>query len=124
MGRESVRGRMGSDEGISFTEFSYQLLQAHDFAHLRAHHGCDLQLGGSDQWGNITAGVDHIRKTQDAARARPARCAGGGAAHARSQTAVGITIPLLTTAGGDKIGKSAGNAVWLAPHKTTHVRGR
>ncbi len=95
IGRESVRRRLESrEQGISYTEFSYQLLQAYDFAHLHAAEGCRLQGGGSDQWGNITAGVDLTRRL-----------------HAGD--VYGLTWPLLTTAEGEKFGKTAGNAVWL-----------
>ncbi|MCU0648912.1 MAG: tyrosine--tRNA ligase, partial [Gemmatimonadaceae bacterium] len=90
--KESVSARM--DDGISFTEFSYMLLQAYDFLELSRREGVTLQVGGSDQWGNITAGTELIRRTT------------GGAAH-------GVTLPLVTTASGEKFGKSAGNAVWL-----------
>ena len=93
--RESVRRRLDSrEQGISFTEFSYQLLQAYDFAHLYATEGCVLQGGGSDQWGNITAGTDLIGRLHDG-------------------RAYGLTWPLLTTSSGAKFGKSAGNAIWL-----------
>ena len=99
--RESVRRRLEEREhGISFTEFSYQLLQAYDFAHLYAAHGCRLQAGGSDQWGNITAGIDLVRK-------------------ARGAEVFGLTFPLVTTASGEKFGKSAGNAIWLSPERTS-----
>ncbi|KAH8119532.1 hypothetical protein DFH11DRAFT_1686368 [Phellopilus nigrolimitatus] len=95
--RDSVKIRMNSQQGISFTEFTYQLLQAYDFYHLYHTRGCTLQLGGSDQWGNILSGVDLIDRT---------RSRDGLAAQ-------GITTPLLTTASGAKFGKSEGNAVWL-----------
>ncbi|MEX2324831.1 MAG: tyrosine--tRNA ligase [Nitriliruptoraceae bacterium] len=99
--RESVKRRLESrEQGISYTEFSYQLLQAYDFLHLYREHACVLQGGGSDQWGNIVAGVDLIR-----------RVAGGDA--------FGLTWPLLTTSDGAKFGKSAGNAVWLDPELTS-----
>ncbi len=99
--RESVKRRLESrEQGISFTEFSYQLLQAYDFAHLYTTEGCVLQGGGSDQWGNITAGTDLIRRMHD------------GQAH-------GLVWPLLTTASGAKFGKSAGNAVWLDAGQTS-----
>ncbi|KAJ3045840.1 tyrosyl-tRNA synthetase [Rhizophlyctis rosea] len=105
LGRDSVKNRMDSPEGISFTEFTYQLLQAYDFWHLHEHHGCTVQLGGSDQWGNMVAGLDLIRRklahsgnSEDAKQADPA---------------IAITLPLVTTATGEKFGKSAGNAVWL-----------
>jgi tyrosyl-tRNA synthetase len=92
LARDVVRNRLES--GISFTEFSYQLLQANDFFQLHQRHGCQLQFGGSDQWGNITAGVDFVRRR------------GGGAVHA-------FTTPLVLKADGTKFGKSEGNAVWL-----------
>jgi tyrosyl-tRNA synthetase len=89
--------------GISYTEFSYQLLQAYDFYHLYKQHGCQLQIGGSDQWGNILAGINLIqRKTST------------------SCPVYGLTTPLLTTKSGEKFGKSAGNAIWLCPTKTTY----
>ena len=101
MAKESVRRRLEDREhGISYTEFSYMLLQAHDFLQLFERHGCRIQGGGNDQWGNITAGVDLVRK-------------------ARGGEVFGITFPLLTTASGEKFGKSAGNAVWLDPAKTS-----
>lgn len=100
-GKESVRRRLEDrDQGISYTEFSYMLLQAFDYYHLNKEHGCSLQIGGSDQWGNITAGIELIRKR------------GGSAAY-------GMTLPLLTTSAGEKFGKSAGNAVWLDPERTS-----
>jgi len=96
--KESVRSRM--DAGISYTEFSYMLLQAYDFLELHRRHGCELQVGGSDQWGNITAGIELIRRVQ------------GAEAH-------GLVAPMVTTATGAKFGKSAGNAVWLDPELTS-----
>lgn len=90
--KESVKNRM--ENGISYTETSYMLLQAYDFWHLFKNHHCTLQVGGADQWGNITSGVDYIRK--------------------REQIEVyGLTTPLITTSEGKKFGKSEGNAVWL-----------
>jgi len=95
LGRESVKRRLeGREQGITYTEFTYQLLQAYDFVHLRRAYGCVLQGGGSDQWGNITAGIDLARRLD------------GVQLH-------GLVWPLLTTADGAKFGKSAGNAVWL-----------
>ena len=94
LGKESVRRRMESESGLSYTEFSYQLLQAYDFRYLYEHHNCIAQAGGSDQWGNITAGTDYIRRTV------------GGDAY-------GMTTPLLTNAQGEKMGKTAEGAVWL-----------
>ena len=100
LARDSVVSRLNGG-GISYTEFSYQLLQAYDFAHLHSHHNCTVQIGGSDQLGNITAGIDLIRRTTTLAT-----------------PAYGLTLPLLTTGGGEKFGKSAGNAIWLDPRKT------
>ncbi len=101
--KESVRSRMSSEAGISFTEFSYMLLQANDFAHLHRVHGCLFQIGGSDQWGNITAGIDLIRRRF-------------------ATTAHGLTWPLLTRADGSKFGKSMGDNIWLAPERTSPYR--
>jgi tyrosyl-tRNA synthetase len=99
--KESVRARLeGREQGISYTEFSYMLLQAYDFLHLFDEHGCRLQLGGSDQWGNITEGIELIRRL-------------------RGQTAYGLTSPLLTLPGGGKMGKSVGGTVWLDAAKTS-----
>jgi len=99
LGKESVRARLAGDQGISFTEFSYMLLQANDFHELHDRHGCELQVGGSDQWGNITAGIDLIRRRS------------GAPAH-------GLTVPLVTRADGAKFGKTAEGAVWLDPART------
>src|ERR1035438_968739 len=99
--KESVRRRLEDrEQGISYTEFSYMLIQANDFLHLFEHYGCAIQAGGSDQWGNITAGIDLVRK-------------------ARGAEVYGMTLPLLTTSGGERFGKSAGNAIWLDPRRTT-----
>ena len=98
LSKDSVKLRMSSDEGMSFTEFSYQLLQGYDFLHLYNHHGVTLQIGGSDQWGNITAGTDLIRKVN-------------------GRQAYGITFPLLTRSDGQKFGKSEKGAIWLSPEK-------
>ena len=104
MQKESVRARMEDrDAGISYTEFSYMLLQAHDFCHLRKAFNCELQIGGSDQWGNITAGIDLIRKKLGA-------------------PAYGLTFPLLTKADGTKFGKTESGAVWLDPQRTSPYR--
>ena len=104
MQKESVRARMDDREaGISYTEFSYMLLQAFDFYHLRKEMNCELQVGGSDQWGNITAGIDLIRKKL-------------------SVGAFGLTFPLLTKADGMKFGKTESGAVWLDPKKTSPYR--
>jgi tyrosyl-tRNA synthetase len=101
--RESVRARMNSESGISFTEFSYGLLQAYDFAELHRRFGCELQIGGSDQWGNIVGGIDLIRKTSAAA-------------------AYGLTWPLLTRADGKKYGKTEDGAVWLSARRTSRYQ--
>ena len=98
--RESVKARLESESGISFTEFSYQLLQANDYLHLCRHHNVELQIGGSDQWGNLLAGVDLIRKTE------------GKHVHA-------FTWPLLLRSDGKKFGKSEEGAVWLAADRTS-----
>jgi tyrosyl-tRNA synthetase len=98
--KDSVKSRMGSEHGITFTEFSYMTMQAYDFLHLHDHHGCRLQGGGSDQWGNITAGIDLVRRV-------------------RQSSVYGLTFPLMTTTAGAKFGKSAGNAIWLDPARTT-----
>ena len=100
LGKESVKRRIESEDGISFTEFSYLLLQAYDFLMLFDRYGCTLQLGGSDQWGNITAGCDLIRKLR------------GVKAH-------GLVLPLVTTSAGVKFGKTEAGAVWLDPSKTS-----
>ncbi|HNS99587.1 MAG TPA: tyrosine--tRNA ligase [Polyangiaceae bacterium] len=101
MSRDSVRSRLTQrEQGISFTEFSYMLLQAHDFLHLFDNYGCTFQLGGSDQLGNILGGIDLIR-----------RC--------RKGQAFGLTSPLLTTADGKKLGKTEKGAVWLDARKTS-----
>jgi tyrosyl-tRNA synthetase len=96
--KESVQARLQG--GLSYTEFSYMLLQAYDFLHLFRERGCTLQVGGSDQWGNITAGVDLIRKVED------------GEAH-------GLVAPLVTTASGQKFGKSESGAIYLDPAMTS-----
>ncbi|MFN0178697.1 MAG: tyrosine--tRNA ligase [Gemmatimonadales bacterium] len=96
--KDSVKSRM--DSGISFTEFSYMLVQAYDYWHLYGREGCELQLGGSDQWGNITAGVELIGRRE-------------------SHQVHGAVVPLLATASGAKFGKSEGGNVWLDPAKTS-----
>ncbi|MET3575370.1 tyrosine--tRNA ligase [Bhargavaea ullalensis] len=100
LAKENVSSRL--ETGISFTEFSYMLIQGADFNHLYNHYGCRVQVGGSDQWGNITTGLEIIRKTHD-----------------EETKAFGITIPLITKADGTKFGKTAGGAVWLDPEKTS-----
>ncbi len=100
LAKDSVKSRMEGDGGISYTEFSYQLLQAHDFYHLRKTFNCELQIGGSDQWGNITAGTDLVRKKLGA-------------------HVWGWTFPLITKSDGTKFGKTASGAVWLDAQKTS-----
>jgi tyrosyl-tRNA synthetase len=102
--KESVRARMEDREtGISYTEFSYMLLQAYDFQHLCHEYNCELQIGGSDQWGNITAGIDLCRKKL-------------------AKQVFGLTLPLITNADGSKFGKTVAGAVWLDPKKTSVYR--
>lgn len=98
LSKESVKTRLNSEEGLSFTEFSYQLLQGYDFLHLYDHHGVTLQVGGSDQWGNIIAGVELMRKM-------------------RGKSVYGLTHPLLTRSDGKKFGKSEGGTIWLNPDR-------
>ncbi len=101
LGKDSVKSRLGSEAGLSYTEFSYMLLQAYDFVHLNEAHGCELQVGGSDQWGNITAGIDLARRM-------------------RGAQVFGITSPLLVDSEGKKIGKTAeGTKVWLSTERTS-----
>lgn len=100
LAKESVASRLES--GISFTEFTYTLIQAIDYNHLYNHYNCRVQIGGSDQWGNITSGLEVIRKTHD-----------------EEAKVYGITIPLVTKADGTKFGKTAGGAVWLDAKKTS-----
>ena len=97
---EAYRQRLEREGGLSFIEFNYQLLQAYDFLHLFRQHGCVLQLGGDDQWGNILAGVDLVRRVE-------------------RKTVHAVTFPLLTTASGEKMGKTAGGAVWLDTSRTS-----
>jgi tyrosyl-tRNA synthetase len=100
LAKESVKRRVESEDGISYTEFSYLLLQSYDFFVLHERFGCTLQMGGSDQWGNITAGLDLIRKLR------------GARAH-------GMVLPLVTSAAGTKFGKTEAGTVWLDPALTT-----
>jgi tyrosyl-tRNA synthetase len=100
LAKDTIATRLES--GISFTEFTYTILQAMDFLHLYEHHKCKLQIGGSDQWGNITSGLELIRKMQP-----------------EGSKAFGLTIPLVTKADGTKFGKSESGSVWLDPEKTT-----
>jgi tyrosyl-tRNA synthetase len=100
LAKDSVKRRLDSEDGISYTEFSYSLMQAYDFLTLFDRYGCAVQMGGSDQWGNIVAGIDLIRKLR------------GGRAY-------GLVMPLVTTASGVKFGKTEAGAVWLDPARTS-----
>ena len=97
---ESCKIRLDSEDGLSFIEFNYMVLQAYDFLELYRSQGCRLQMGGSDQWGNIVAGVELIRRMQQ-------------------QTAFGVTFPLITSSSGEKMGKTAKGAIWLDPERTS-----
>ncbi|MGE0863356.1 MAG: tyrosine--tRNA ligase [Vicinamibacterales bacterium] len=101
--KESVSRRLESEDGISYTEFSYLILQSYDFLHLFDREGCTMQMGGSDQWGNITAGTDLIRKV-------------------RGKKAHGLVWPLLKTSSGTKFGKTEAGTVWLDPERTSPFR--
>jgi tyrosyl-tRNA synthetase len=103
MAKESVKRRLNAEEGISFTEFSYQLLQAYDYVVLHDRFKCNLQMGGSDQWGNIVAGIDLVRKLR------------GARVH-------GLVVPLVTSAAGTKFGKTEAGAVWLDAQLTSPFR--
>jgi len=98
LAKDSVRARLNSEEGMSFTEFSYQLLQAYDFYYLQKNYEVSIQIGGSDQWGNITAGTDFVRRLN-------------------GSQVYGLTFPLLTRSDGQKFGKSEKGAIWLSPKK-------
>ncbi|XP_072915312.1 tyrosine--tRNA ligase, mitochondrial isoform X1 [Hemitrygon akajei] len=100
LSRHSVQSRLKSPEGMSLTEFTYQMFQAYDFYYLNQHHGCRIQLGGMDQLGNIMSGYEFISKVT-------------------GQDVYGIMVPLVTSASGDKLGKTAGNALWLNRNKTS-----
>jgi tyrosyl-tRNA synthetase len=100
LSKDAVSARLNSEHGISYTEFSYQILQGYDFLELFRRYGCTLQMGGSDQWGNLTSGTDLIRKAE------------GKSVHA-------LATPLITNSDGKKFGKSEGNAVWLDSELTS-----
>jgi tyrosyl-tRNA synthetase len=117
MAKESVRARLEDrDHGISYTEFSYMLLQAYDFYHLNQAHGCQLQIGGSDQWGNITAGTELIRRMKAHAQGREAT---EQATDDEIDHAFGLTHPLVMKADGTKFGKTESGTVWLDRKKTS-----
>ena len=101
LAKDSVKSRLErSDGGLSYTEFSYMLLQAYDFVHLYEQYGCELQMGGSDQWGNITAGIDLARRVHGV-------------------QLYGLTLPLLTKSDGTKMGKTESGAIWLSAERTS-----
>ena len=100
LAKDSVKGRLSSEAGLSYTEFSYMLLQAYDFVRLCQDHGCELQIGGSDQWGNVTAGIDLGRRML-------------------SKQLYGMTCPLLTKSCGAKMGKTESGAIWLSAERTS-----
>ena len=101
--KESVKSRIEREDGISYTEFSYMLLQGYDFLHLFDHHNCTVQAGGSDQWGNITTGMELVRRM-------------------RGKKTHGIVFPLITKADGTKFGKTESGTIWLDPKKTSPYR--
>jgi len=100
LAKESVKSRLGKEKGISFTEFTYSVLQAYDYLALFDRYGCTLQMGGSDQWGNIVSGIDLVRRM-------------------RSGEVHGIVYPLITTSAGEKFGKTEAGTVWLDPGRTS-----
>ncbi|PKO16864.1 MAG: tyrosine--tRNA ligase [Chloroflexi bacterium HGW-Chloroflexi-10] len=100
LSKDSVKSRIDREEGISFTEFSYMLMQSYDFLHLHEHENCFLQTGGSDQWGNITAGAELVRKV-------------------RGKPAYGMVYPLITKSDGTKFGKTESGSIWLKPDRTS-----
>jgi tyrosyl-tRNA synthetase len=106
LAKDSVKSRIESDQGISFTEFSYMILQSYDFFVLSKNYNCQMQIGGSDQWGNITAGVEFIRKMR-------------AQGHTPKEDSVGMTIPLVTKADGSKFGKTETGNIWLDGRKTS-----
>ncbi|HZW67994.1 MAG TPA: tyrosine--tRNA ligase [Pseudogracilibacillus sp.] len=103
LAKDSVSSRI--EEGISYTEFSYMLMQSYDYAKLYEEENCSLQIGGSDQWGNITAGMEYIRRSREDLD--------------ENVKVFGLTVPLITKADGEKFGKTAGGAIWLDPEKTS-----
>ena len=109
LARDSVKSRIENrEQGISYTEFSYMLLQAFDFYHLKQTHQCDLQIGASDQWGNITAGVELIRRLQGDSQSK--------------DSVFGFTFPLVTKSDGTKFGKTESGNIWLSPERTSPYR--
>ena len=121
LSRDSVKSRLDSSNGMSFTEFSYQLFQAYDYLHLYNEFNCMLQIGGSDQWGNIVSGCELIRRTEVQKSGDSGDSGDGGveSVDVGSGVVYGLTAPLLTTSTGEKLGKSAGNAIWVNSNKTS-----
>ncbi|KAJ3135050.1 tyrosyl-tRNA synthetase [Physocladia obscura] len=113
LARDSVKSRLESPQGISFVEFSYQLMQAYDFYWLWKNEGVSVQIGGSDQWGNIVSGIDLIRKLEAPSIPVVSNEKGSVSSLDPEIEVFGLTIPLVTTSTGEKFGKSAGNAIWL-----------
>lgn len=100
--KDSVQKRINSENSMSFAEFSYQCMQSYDYLHLNQKYGCICQIGGSDQWGNITSGIDYVK-------------------HVSNQAVHGLTVQLLTNSHGQKFGKSEGNAIWINKSRTSNV---
>ncbi|PVU85166.1 hypothetical protein BB559_007170 [Furculomyces boomerangus] len=131
MARDSVKSRMEREDGISYTEFTYQLLQAYDFYYLNKNYDCKIQIGGSDQWGNIAAGIDLINKLNNLSKNNidhanshlNSNIAKSNIENLKNENstslAYGLTIPLLLSPSGQKYGKSAGNAIWLSSKLTS-----
>lgn len=111
LGRDSIQSRLESQHGLGFNEFTYQILQAYDFWHMFKHNNVNIQVGGNDQWGNITAGIDLISRLQKAFK--------GDKNQSSDKPSYGLTVPLLTTPSGAKFGKSAGNAVFISKDITS-----
>lgn len=100
--KDSVQRRINSENSMSFAEFSYQCMQSYDYFHLNQKYGCMCQIGGSDQWGNITSGIDYVKQVSN-------------------QAVHGLTVQLLTNKHGQKFGKSEGNAIWINKSRTSNV---
>ena len=102
LAKDSVQKRINSENSMSFAEFSYQCMQSYDYLHLNKQYGCICQIGGSDQWGNITSGIEYVRRVAN-------------------QSVHGLTVQLLTNSHGQKFGKSEGNAIWINKNRTSNV---
>lgn len=121
LNKDSVTSRLNSEAGMSFLEFSYSTLQSTDFLTLYRSHACRLQIGGSDQWGNIVLGTDLVKKSTQGEREGEKATEGEGEVEGEVEgdKVFGLTVPLLATSTGEKFGKSAGNALWLDESKTS-----